>query len=317
MPFLPSARSPHAARDGALFALAAMFFAQLGIAGAVRFLDALGPQGATALRLTWAALFVIAIVRPWKRRYTKAAVLAGLVLGVATAGMSLTYMAAAMRIPLGTAGAIEFLGALAVATFTAHRRYGWVWPLLAAVGVALLTRPWEGVIDPVGVAFAVAAACCYAGYILLTQRIGDLNSGIEGLAISLPVAALISAAVGAPSSIAHLTPQLIGIGLVLAISAPFIPFACEMLSLQRLNASAFSTLLCLQPGFGLLLGMLLLGQMPGILGAVGMVCVITAGIMAVRHGSRESAATLPPRSGQAPAETEGPEPESEGLEPAG
>ena len=63
-----------------------------------------------------------------------------------------------------------------------------LWPLLAAVGVVLLTEPWHGGVDPLGVGFALAAAVCWAAYILLTQRVGDEVSGLRGLAVSMPVA---------------------------------------------------------------------------------------------------------------------------------
>ena len=45
--------------------------------------------------------------------------------------------------------------------------------LVAAGGVLLLTEPWHGGADPVGVGFALAAAACWAGYIVLTQKVGD------------------------------------------------------------------------------------------------------------------------------------------------
>ena len=54
-----------------------------------------------------------------------------------------------------------------------------VWPALAAVGVLLLTEPWHGALDPVGVAFALAAAVCWAAYIVLTQRVGDEVAGLQ------------------------------------------------------------------------------------------------------------------------------------------
>ena len=59
---------------------------------------------------------------------------------------------------------------------------------LAAVGVVLLTEPWHGPVELVGVLCALGAACCWAAYILLTQRVGDEVTGLNGLAVSLPVA---------------------------------------------------------------------------------------------------------------------------------
>ena len=111
------------------------------------------------------------------------------------------FMAAVERLPLGTASALEFLGPLGVA-IARGRGTARLWALVAAAGVLLLTEPWHGAADPVGVAFALGAACCWAAYILLTQRVGDELSGLQGLAISMPVAALVATAVAGPS-VAH------------------------------------------------------------------------------------------------------------------
>jgi inner membrane transporter RhtA len=60
----------------------------------------------------------------------------------------------------------------------------------AAIGVALLTQPWHGGLDPAGLGYALAAAACWAAYILLTQHVGDRVTGLNGLAVSMPVAGL-------------------------------------------------------------------------------------------------------------------------------
>ena len=82
---------------------------------------------------------------------------------------------------------------------TARARGRVLWPGLAAVGIVLLTEPWQGSVDPVGVLYALGAAVCWAGYILLTQRVGDEVAGINGLAVSMPVAGVVSTIVVGPS----------------------------------------------------------------------------------------------------------------------
>ncbi len=94
-----------------------------------------------------------------------------------TAGVTMLFMAAVDRLPLGTASALEFLGPLGVAVARSRGGRLLLWPLLAAVGVLLLTEPWRGEVDPVGVAFALGAAACWAAYILLTQAVGDELDG--------------------------------------------------------------------------------------------------------------------------------------------
>jgi inner membrane transporter RhtA len=208
------------------------------------------------------------------------------VLGVVTAAITLLFMAALVRIPLGTASAIEFLGPLSVAVAHGKGRYRFIWPGLAAVGVVLLTEPWAGVIDPIGVTFALAAAICWATYILLTQRVGDQVAGINGLAVSMPVAGLVATIAVGPLVFERMTLEILFIGVGLAILLPVVPFALELLALRRLTTAAFGTLMALEPAFAMIVGLTVLHQVPGSAGVVGICLVVVAGIGAARTGAR-------------------------------
>ena len=177
------------------------------------------------------------------------------------------FMAAIARLPLGTASALEFLGPLGVAVARGHGRRRLLWPGLAAAGVLVLTHPWQGGGSPLGVAFALGAAVCWAGYILLTQAVGDEVAGLEGLAVSIPVAALVATLFAGSEIGPTLTPHLLLAGFGLALLLPVIPFGLEMYALRRLTTAAFGTLMCLEPALALLAGLALLGQVPQALGA--------------------------------------------------
>jgi inner membrane transporter RhtA len=177
-----------------------------------------------------------------------------------------------------------------------------VWAAIAAVGVLLLTEPWTRTAHLNGIAFALGAAACWAAYILLTQRVGDQLTGVQGLAVAMPVAALTATVVAGPSVFGHLTWQLLLVGLGLAILLPVVPFALEMLALRRLTAAAFGTLMCLEPAIAVVVGLLALGQVPGPAPVLGIAFVVAAGIGAERTGSRQAADPLPAADRQ-PADT--------------
>jgi inner membrane transporter RhtA len=284
-------RSP--ARTGASMAVASMLCVQLGLAASVGLIDDIGSSGAAWLRLAWAAVLLIVVVRPRPALYSREALVAGTALGVATGGVTLFFMAAVARLPLGTASALEYLGPLTIAVVRS-RGTGRAWALLAAAGVVCLTQPWTGDADPVGAACALAAAACWAAYILLTQRVGDAVSGIGGLAISMPVAALVATVVAGPDVVGHLTPELLLLGLGLAVLLPVVPFALELLALRRLTTAAFGTLMALEPAFALVIGLLVLAQVPDGLAVAGIVLVVAAGIGAERSGAREPHAVPAP-----------------------
>jgi inner membrane transporter RhtA len=275
-----------AARAGASMAIVAMLCVQLGLAVSVGLIDRIGAGGAAWLRLAWAGVLLLILVRPRPSMFSRRGLLGSVALGVVTAGVTMLFMAAVARLPLGTASALEFLGPLgvAIARGTGGRK---VWPALAAVGVLLLTEPWHGGADLVGIACALGAACCWAGYILLTQFVGDEVSGVRGLGISMPVAALVATAVAGPSVIGRMSWDLLLIGLGLAILLPVVPFLLEMLALQRLTTSAFGTLMALEPAFALVIGLIALHQVPGAAPVIGVAFVVAAGIGAERTGTRK------------------------------
>jgi inner membrane transporter RhtA len=270
-------------RSGATLAVASMLCVQLGLAVSVGLFERVGPEGAAWLRLAWAGVLLLVLVRPRPSRFTRSALLACVALGVVTAALTLLFMAAVARLPLGTASALEFLGPLGVAVARGGRT---VWPAFAAVGVVLLTEPWHGGVDPVGVAFALAAAACWAAYILLTQRVGDAVSGLQGLAVSMPVAGIVGTLVVGPSVFGSLTWDVVLVGLGLAILLPVVPFSLELLALRRLTTAAFGTLMCLEPAIALAIGLLVLAQVPGPGPVLGIAFVVVAGIGAERSGAR-------------------------------
>jgi inner membrane transporter RhtA len=294
-----------AARTGTSLAIGSMLLVQVGLAISVSLIDDVGAEGAAWLRLAWAGLLVPLLVRPRLRALGRRALLTSAALGLVTAGITMLFMAAIARLPLGTASALEFLGPLGVAV-ARGRGAAKIWPVPAALGVLLLTEPWRGGADLVGVAYALAAGACWAAYILLTQRVGDTVSGFAGLAVSMPVAGLVATAVAGPSVLPELTPALLLYGLGLAIVLPVIPFALELLALRRLTTAAFGTLMALEPAIALAIGLILLGQVPTGVAVAGIGFVVAAGIGAERTGARrpQSGPTAVTSTAAAPASSE-------------
>ncbi len=267
-------------------AVGSMTLVQIGLALSVPLFAEIGPLGTVWLRLAWAAVILLVAVRPRPWRFRRPILLATVALGVVTAGVTMLFMAAIARLPLGTASALEFLGPLGVAVARGRGRRRLLWPGLAAAGVLLLTHPWQGGGSPLGVAFALGAAVCWAGYILLTQAVGDEVAGLEGLAVSIPVAALVATLFAGSEIGSTLTPHLLLAGFGLALLLPVIPFGLEMYALRRLTTAAFGTLMCLEPALALLAGFALLGQVPRPWSLAGVALVVAAGLGAERTGAR-------------------------------
>jgi inner membrane transporter RhtA len=250
-----------------------------------------------------AAVVLLAVSRP---RMGRRALLGAVLLGAATAVMTLAFVQALDRLPLGTVVAVEFLGPLGVAAVRARRPAAAVWPALALLGVLGLTEPWAGAVDPVGLAWAAAAAAGWAGYLVLTQRVGAAVPGLGGLAASLGVAALLAAPVAAAPALSGLTWPLLAQGVGLAVLVPLLPYVLELAALRRMTLAAFGTLMALEPAIATLLGLALLAQAPNPLQAAGVALVVLAGIGAQRTArtvAASSAGSVDGRSQTNPRQT--------------
>ncbi|QUX31309.1 EamA family transporter [Nocardiopsis akebiae] len=291
---VPSLRRARFGVPAPLMLLIGMFTLHTGSALAVTAFAQASPATVTWLRLSWAALLLLALggrslwraVRAASRRELGAVV----ILGTASAGMMLFYSEATARIELGTATSIEFLGTLVVAVAAMRRRRELVWILAAVAGVLCLTRPWQGELDLVGVGFALAGAVCVVGYIVLTQRVGAGFGAVHGLALTMTVGAVVSAPLGAPGMVADLDLDLVLFTLLIALLFPMVPFLLEMVALQRMGRTAYSTFSSLEPAVALVMGLVVIGQAPALIQVLGMVLVVVAGAGAARgDGSRRPA----------------------------
>lgn len=275
-------------------AVVAMLLIQLSSAFSVGLIDQVGAAGTAWLRISVGGVIFLLIARPPLRRIRRQDIPAILGLGAASGLMSVAFLSALEYIPLGTAVAIEFLGPLTVAAVRSGSARMLTWPALALVGVVLLTEPWQGETNVVGIGFALLAGVGWGAYVLLTQRVGDHFTGISALSMTIPIAAAVTAFVGVPQVVAHFDWRIVLIVVGLALLAPVLPFGLEMLALRRMTPTAFGTLMALEPAFGVLLGLVVLHQIPSVVQGAGIVLVVMAGAAAQRTGSRAPRATLVP-----------------------
>lgn len=284
---IPQLQARRRKQRAVLLTLVAMTSVQTGAGASIWLFDRLTPTGAAWLRLVWAAIILLAIARPSLRGRSRADLVAVVCLGGVSGLLTLLYFEAVARIPLGTASALEFLGPLGVAIVGLRlgpgRWFNLVWPLLAAAGVLALTRPWTGAVDLVGVAYALGAAFGWAGYILLTQRVGHRFTGLSGLALSMTAAAFVVAPLSPVGAVlGELDIRVLLVSLGAAILLPILPYACEMLALRQLESTTFGTLMSLEPAIGTIVGLVLLVQVPSGWQIAGVVLVMFAGAGAIR-----------------------------------
>ncbi len=110
----------------------------------------------------------------------------------------------------------------------------------------------------------------------------------------MPVAALTAALVGVPQAWGRLTLMTVLVALIIAILMPVMVFAFEMLALRRLTTAAFGTLMGLEPAIAIVVGVVLLSQVPDVDQMLGIALVVIAGIGAERIGRGDGPLIEPP-----------------------
>ncbi|CAA9423218.1 Integral membrane protein [uncultured Rubrobacteraceae bacterium] len=237
---------------------------QLGAAIAKGLFDSLGPGGTVFVRIAFAALVLLVLVRPTLGGYDRAGYLVAGLFGLALAGMNFSIYLAIDRIPLGVAVTLEFVGPLGVAVAGSRRMLDLLWVVLAVAGILLLAPLglFGGMdLDPVGVAFALLAGCLWASYILLSARTGSAFPGGTGLVIALCVGTVVLAPFGiAGAGYALLDPKLLLVGFGVAMLSSVITFSLELEALRKIPARVFGVLMSLEPAVAALAGLVILDE---------------------------------------------------------
>ncbi len=262
---------------------------QLGSAVALHLFVTLGPGGAALLRVGFAAIVLLGLWRPDVRGYSSRDLAMAALFGLTTAAMNLSFYLALDRIPLGVAVTLEFAGPLGVAVVGSRRLFDLIWVLLAAVGIVLLA-PWGGLgLDPLGAAFALLAGMFWAGYILLSSRVGGIFTGGRGLALALSVGGVALLPIGIPGAGAHLLqPYLLLGGLAVALLSGVVPYSLELEALRSLPTRVFGILMSLEPAIAATIGFLVLRQALGLRAVLALALVSVASFGASRSGSSDT-----------------------------
>lgn len=281
---------------GPSFAMGSMLSSQLGSAIAVPLMVAHGSFGISAMRLVCAACFTLVLVRPNFMAFNGRQWRGAIALGIVMAFMTMCYFTAIAKIPVGPAITIDFLGPLSIAILALRGWPRFLFPLLAGTGILTMTFGEHGwLFAPVGVLFALGAACGWAGYILLMRHVGQLFSEQEGLCLSFIVAAIaampVAIAYDPPEQWLHLIPAIAG----LTVLSPLLPFMLEMMALRRMHMGTFSIFMSLEPAIGAILGFIVLNQtlLPRQLLGVLAVMAASTGAVILSPARQPDGQTLP------------------------
>lgn len=263
-----------------LYFVVSAVFHYLGPAFAVLLFAQVAPLGVAWLRIASAAVVFAVWRRPWR------AFVAGswaqrrlfLALGITLGLMNACFYLAIARLPLGTVGAIEFLGPILLAAIGARTGRNIVALALAIGGVWLLTD-LRLVGQPLGFAFAFANCALFILYVALGHRIAQSGAatGIDGLGAAMLVALLTISPMGlGAAAISFTHPMLLLAGIGVGVCSSVIPYVCDQLAMARLSRATFALLLSALPACATIIGVLVLRQFPTLSDVIGVALIVGA-----------------------------------------
>jgi inner membrane transporter RhtA len=260
-----------------VFFLVSAIFHYLGPAFAVLLFSSIPVLGVAWFRIASAAVVFAVWRRPWRifagATWTRRRIL--LALGIVLGLMNACFYLAISRLPLGTVGAIEFIGPITLAALGARTGRNIVALLLAAGGGWLLTDVRFGG-QPLGFVFAFANCAFFMLYVVLGHRIAQDGgaAGIDRLGAAMLIALLTITPIGLSGALPAMTrPVLILAGIGVGLCSSVIPYVCDQLAMARLPRATFALLLSLLPASATVIGIVVLRQIPTLVEVAGIVLV--------------------------------------------
>jgi inner membrane transporter RhtA len=262
-----------------VFFVTSAVFHYLGPAFAVLLFQRVDVLGVAWLRIATAAAVFVVWRRPWilfrsaTRRQLALLVALGVVLGL----MNSVFYLAIQRLPLGTVGAIEFMGPITLAAVAARTARN-VLALVTAVAGVYLLMDVRLAGEPLGFMFAFANCALFMLYVALGHRIAADGgaSGVDRLGASMLIAFLVVSPIGLRAALpAFADPSLLVAGIVVGICSSVIPYVCDQLAMARMSRGTFALFLALLPATAAAIGAVVLRQIPSMIELAGVALVVT------------------------------------------
>ena len=277
-------RAPRSARGRVMAAAGMVRVGSLGIQTSsslsASLFGALGPIPVSSMRMLVAAIVILALTRPKLAGRSKGEWLGIVVYGLAMAAMNVCLYSAIDRIPMGVAVTLEFLGPCVVALAGSHHWREGLCAVVALVGVGLISFTPGGYFNPAGYLFALGSAVCFGLYTLFADRVGKAGTGLDGLALSVTVAALATSPVSITRA-PHVSAAQWGVIAASAVLGVAIPYTMDTLSGRITSARVVGTLFSIDPAMSVIIAALILRQTITAVAVIGVIVVSLAGALLV------------------------------------
>ncbi|WEV70130.1 EamA family transporter [Bifidobacterium sp. ESL0775] len=249
--------------------------------------------------------FVAVLMMVWRRPFSKAK-RSGLprtprdwwivaLAGISVMLMNTLFYLGMSNMDMGIAVSIEFVGPLGVAVITGHSWRERLGIVLAAAGVVLLAgvsfaNPGKYPHFLLGLIAILIDGAMWGCYIIFGRMVAQRSNPLDSLTVSMFIGWLVqSVFLAVPAVKGVISPKpgatwargefgalkLLGVMLVVAIFASFVPYIIDQVIMRRVSSARYSVIQAINPVMALLVG-LIIGEIPTLGDLAGVALVIIA-----------------------------------------
>ena len=262
----------------------------------------LDPLYSVWYRVGFMSLFLLAWRRPFSRKKrarnslpkTLKEWLIVVAVGISVVLMNTMFYLAISCMAVGVAVTIEFVGPLMVAVITGKTWRERVGIVIAACGIVLLASASMGSNESphflVGLVAILIGGSMWGMYIVSGRMLARGSNAIDRVSVAILIGWLLQSSVlGVPAILHVVHPKssatwasqpygslkLLGLMVVIATCASFIPTLLDQVLLKRVSSARYSVMQALYPAIAALVGMGF-GEMPTLIDVCGMALVMLA-----------------------------------------
>ena len=231
-------------------------------------------------RFTFGAAVLLIFLRP---RMTRRQFFSAVFFGIALTSMNVVFYYAVSYVSLGTAVSLEYLGPVVISFLTGRSlrvRCG-----LAVALVGVFSISWVGVdyTDPgvqKGILLSIFSGLCWAAYMILGRKVAVRGDGPASLAVGMAAGSIFYLPLAVPDFMPIVSDtRLLLLMLAVAVSSSVIPVVAEVTVMRYMSTSVYALLASLYPASSLLVGFLLLHQVPSPGELFGLVAISFAVVL--------------------------------------
>lgn len=245
--------------------------------------EVVSPSYVTQFRAVAVAVAFLPMIRRAPSHNLAGSRLALIAFGLTLAAVTFSFYWAVDLLGVGPGSTIQFAGPVLVLVWSRltqgvhYSTSTWIAAGAAVIGVGLITRAWDATVNPLGLLAGVLAACFFAVYLVLAERLSTRLPAVVVTGYGFAVAAVgLLIAFPVTEFPRDLSPMSWAQLAAIALFGSILPFFMEITAIRWVAAGLVGVIATLEPVVAAAMGWVWLDQALSPVQVVGGVVVVVS-----------------------------------------